>query len=202
MLSSFVRGDQLLLRVPGVLTIGSPMVDLIAHVDEKTLQRLGAVRSSAIPVTADHFSQILGKLRRPVKRAVGGSAANVACALARMSGRTSFIGRIGTDHEGIYCRDVLKEEGVNVWISVDLEKPTGRVLVLVTPDGERSMISCLGASENFNVNELTGLEFHQMGIVHIEGYHLSHFEATLRLMQMAKGQGARISIDLASVEWV
>lgn len=202
MLDSLVKDNQLYFRSPGILTVGSPMVDLIAHVDEKTLERLGAKRASAFPVSKDHFDELLGKVRRPIKRCFGGSAANVSCALAKMYGRTSFVGRIGVDDEGLFCRTYLAKQGVLQWLSVDFEKSTGRVLILVTPDGERSMISSLGASENFNVNELTGREFFQMGVVHFEGYHLSHFEATLRMMGMAKGHGGMVSLDLASKDWV
>lgn len=202
MISAFVRANELLFRSDGILVVGSPMVDLVAHVDEGTLKRLGAKRSSAIAVSQVEFGEILGKLRRPVKRVLGGSAANVACALARMYGRTSLIGKIGVDPAGAFCREKLMQEGVNAWVSVDFEKPTGSVLVLVTPDGERSMVACLGASESFNVHELTGLEFNQMGIVHFEGYQLSDFEACVRMMKMAKGNNARVSLDLASYDWV
>jgi sugar/nucleoside kinase (ribokinase family) len=178
------------------------MVDLTAYVDEKTLNRMGASRGNTISVSIEQFDDLLMRLRKPLERSLGGSAVNVACALARMYGRTTFLGRVGIDSEALYCRKLLKEEGVLSWFFLDRELKTGRVLILVTPDGERSMISCLAAADNFKMSELTGSEFHRMGIVHFEGYQLNHFEATLRMMKMSVGAGAMISLDLASKDWV
>lgn len=202
MVSYFFRGNQICFRSEGILVVGSPRVHLIAHVDEKTFNRMDASRGSSVAVSCKEFDDLLMRLRKPIQRSVGGSAVNVSSALARMYGRTTLLGRIGFDLNGGYCRHFLKKEGILCWFFVDRELATGRVLVLVTPDGERSMISCLGAADYFKVSELTGSEFHRIGIVHFEGYQVSHFEAINRMMRMSVGAGSMISLDLASKDWV
>lgn len=198
MLSVVMRPGHMHLRYPGVVLVGAPLVDLIAHVDEKFIQKEGFKQAASTPISAEKMNLVLSSLRIPLKKSVGGSALNVAFALARLGGRIAFVGKLGIDYEGWFCRVQMREAGIISWLYVDRKEPTGRVLCLVTPNGERIMLTSLGASNTLDRDEIYDVTFHHMGFAHFEGYQIANRELLDRLMGMAKSKGALISLDMSS----
>lgn len=202
MLTMKLIGNNIQLRTPGIAIIGSPLMDIIAHVDEDFVKKLALNKGDSSPISTDHLNVILGQLRTTLKRSIGGSSLNVAFGLAGLASRIAFIGKLGIDYDGLLCHQQMREAGIAAWTLCDKERPTGRVLCLVTPDGERTMLADIGASAHMQIEEFTGMEMHNMGIVHFEGYQVASPSLCQSLMGMAKARGALVSLDLASLTWV
>src|SRR5581483_4389585 len=108
----------------------------------------------------------------PVTFLGGGAAANVACWLASAAVSATFVGRVGADVAGREAIARLEESGVTTALSVDPELPTGTCIVLVGPDGERTMVPSNGANSGLgSVNAATSLP-EAADALYVSGYAL------------------------------
>lgn len=136
----------------------------------------------------------------PITFRPGGSAANTACWLASLGSPVLFAGRVGNDPAGRDAVAVLHAAGVRTRVSVDPVLPTGACIVLIGPDGERTMIPSAGANAALVPDDLAGLlgaEDH----LHLSGYSLLNEgsrPAALAALEQARTVGASISVDAAS----
>jgi ribokinase len=136
----------------------------------------------------------------PVTFQPGGSAANTACWLGFLSAPVMFAGRVGDDAFGRDAVAALHSAGVRTRVSIDPKLPTGVCIVLVDPDGERTMVPSAGANGGLTPDDLAGLlgaEDH----LHLSGYSLLNEgsrPAALAILEQARTVGADISVDAAS----
>jgi sugar/nucleoside kinase (ribokinase family) len=131
----------------------------------------------------------------------GGAGANLATWLARLGIETYLVGRIGQDALGQDLRATLDGDGVQVRLAVDESRPTGKIVVLVGPAGERTMISDRGANLGLRVEDIPVALFTPGSHLHLSGY--SFFEPATRLvaqeaLRLARNAGMTVSIDPAS----
>jgi len=135
----------------------------------------------------------------PIELRPGGSAANTAVWAARAGASALFVGRVGDDDFGRQALATLRDEGVTVHASTDPRQPTGLCLVLVGPDGERTMVPAAGANANLSSEDLpepvAGDLWHVSGYVLFEGGSRA---AGLAAFERARARGARLSVDAAS----
>lgn len=129
----------------------------------------------------------------------GGSAANTAAWLVTAGAAAGFAGRVGADPLGAQATEDLRGAGVELLVTVDPDVPTGTCIVLVTPDGERTMIPSAGANARgaaaLTADELTGAR------LHLSGYALFHDAArtaALQTLAAARSIGCAVSVDAAS----
>ncbi|MBC2743216.1 MAG: adenosine kinase, partial [Desulfosarcina sp.] len=101
----------------------------------------------------------------------GGSACNTAVGIGRLGGRARFVGKRGNDDTGQFFQNTLVERGVEPFLMTSV-LPTGRVLSIITPDAQRTMITYLGASADTQPEEITPECFTDSAVVHMEGYLL------------------------------
>ncbi|MFL6162408.1 MAG: carbohydrate kinase family protein [Jatrophihabitantaceae bacterium] len=136
----------------------------------------------------------------PVALRPGGSAANTACWLSSLGVPVLFVGRVGDDPFGRDAIAALRSAGVRRRVSVDPRAPTGVCIVLIGPDGERTMVPSAGANDTLTPAELAGL-VSTADHLHLSGYGLlnpgSRAAARSALAQ-ARSAGASISVDAAS----
>ncbi|MBV9822561.1 MAG: hypothetical protein JO144_10010, partial [Actinobacteria bacterium] len=137
----------------------------------------------------------------PVSCRPGGSAANTAAWLAHLAVPCAFAGRVGDDAFGRDAVAALRAHGVQTLVSVDPAAPTGVCLVLVGPDGERTMVPSAGANATLSPAhlgvDLLGPDDH----LHLSGYALLHDgsrDAALAALELAAAVGASVSVDAAS----
>src|SRR4051812_25536644 len=133
--------------VPELIGVGSPLVDLVASVNEKFLAKhVEGVKGGMHLVEAEIIDEIIedGGIK-PVK-AAGGAASNTAVGAASLGIRSAFIGSCGGDDYAEFYRQALAAQGCEARLVAHPDLPTGRVLSLVTPDAERTMRTCLGAA--------------------------------------------------------
>ena len=125
------------------------MLDVIARVTPGDLARLGMAPGGCATLDPAALRPVLALSAASSHEYVGGSAANVARGLAQLlGGGVRFCGAVGNDDSGWRFRDRLQEQGVDVALAVcpDPSLPTARCGCLVTPDGQRTMRTCLGAA--------------------------------------------------------
>ena len=136
-----------------------------------------------------------------VTTAGGGSAANVACWLARQGVPTSYVGKVGDDPLGRESVVALHGCGVTTYVSHDHERTTGTCVVLVEPGGERSMLPDSGANTTLTPADLPQEPFRPGAHLHLSGYTLLNEgcrEAALAAISMANAAGMTVSVDPSS----
>jgi len=188
-----------------VLGLGAPIVDQIIKVDEEFLQNVPGEKGGSLSVNYEILADIFRKSTG--KHAIctpGGSAANTIVGMASLGSRCGLMGMIGQDEMGAEYRKRLKGRGIRPHLTEHPTEATAQVVSLVTPDGQRTMRSFLGASNGFNASHLKEEQFQGIKLLHCEGYALynGNGELVREAMIMAKKVGAKISIDLASFEVV
>ncbi len=186
-----------------VIGVGSPVVDLVAEIDDARLKSVPGKKGGMELVDADTISSLLALVEnRPVK-APGGSAGNTTFALARMGMSCAFMGKVGRDENGEFYRDLFEDIGGDISRFKNHDtRPTARCLSLVTPDSERTMRTDLGAAAGFSPEDLTPEDFAGCRHAHVEGYLLFNRELLDAVLKSAKAAGCTVSLDLGSFEVV
>ena len=132
----------------------------------------------------------------------GGAAANTAAWLAHDGRPTTLVARIGDDMLGRAGRAELEAGGVRCALAVDPLRPSGTCIVLVGPDGERTMVPDAGANEGLRPGDLPDDVFQRGRHLHLSGYTLlvdGSRMAGLAALDHARLRGMTTSVDVASV---
>jgi sugar/nucleoside kinase (ribokinase family) len=130
----------------------------------------------------------------------GGQAANVAAWVSALGERSRFVGKQTEDAAGELARSLLQGRGVEL-AGPRTEGRTGVVVSLVGPDGERSMATDRGVAPELRAEELDPAWFAGCDLLHVSGYSLLAepiVEAAIAAAQLARAEGARVSVDLSS----
>ena len=187
---------------PTIIGVGSPVVDAIALVEEAYLSQIDGDKGGMVLVNEDIISGLIASLPTAPVPTPGGSAGNTLFALAKMGASCSFLGKIGNCEEGAFYRDSFAKLGGDITRFKVGSVSNGRCLSLVTPDGERTMRTDLGAAMSLSPDEISMSDFVGCTHAHIEGYLLFNESLMLRVIESAKEAGCTISLDLASFEVV
>jgi len=139
----------------------------------------------------------------PAKEISGGSAANTIAGIARLGGRTAYVGKVKDDQLGaIFAHDLRAQgAGYNTALAPKTETAeTGRCIVIVTPDGERSMNTYLGVTEFLSPDDIDPAQMANAEWIYLEGYRFdgpdSH-AAFAKAIGACKGAGGRVSLTLS-----
>ncbi|MDX2290547.1 MAG: adenosine kinase [Hyphomicrobiaceae bacterium] len=183
-----------------VIGIGNAIVDIIARCDDAFLARHDAPKGHMRLVDAETIARIY-KDTGPAVEVSGGSAANTLTGVASFGGRAAFIGKVADDEFGrIFAHDI-KAAGVAYETNpVAGRAPTSRSLILVTPDGERTMNTFLGISTELDLGEVDPVMIAASEIVYLEGYlfdqpHAKH--AFWQAVAIAKENGRQVALSLS-----
>jgi sugar/nucleoside kinase (ribokinase family) len=132
----------------------------------------------------------------------GGSAANTARWLGRLGARSSLIAAVGRDPAGRSLVDAIRSDHVLPRVVRVAGARTGRIGILVAPDGERSFVTDRGAALQLDPNDLRPAWFARADAIHLPAYTLLDEPLGLagrRAIELGRAQGAAISVDLASI---
>lgn len=180
-----------------VVGVGSALIDILAHESDDFVAAAGGVKGGMVYVEKNVIDHTVGRATLTPAVVPGGSACNTMVGIGRLGGRARFVGKCGNGPMGQLFRTDLKKQNVEPLL-FESDSPTGRVLSLITPDAQRSMLTFLGASAEARPEEITSACFDQAAIVHIEGYLLFNQALMLGVLKAARQAGARICLDLAS----
>ena len=153
-----------------VVGIGNALVDVLARVDDAFLVEHRLVKGSMCLLDAER-AEALQRAMGPAVERSGGSAANTLAGLASLGGRGAFIGRVGDDRLGRVFADDVRATGVAFTTAPAADgAPTGRCLVAVTPDAERTMSTLLGAAAELGPDDVDEAVVASGAVTYLEGY--------------------------------
>ncbi len=182
-----------------IIGMGNALVDVLATLkNDEMLDKMNLPKGSMQLVDEDMFLRIRDEFSlMKTHRATGGSAGNTIFALANLGTMPGFIGKIGNDNFG----DFFKSSGIDKGIDMKLFKsdlPTGVASTFISPDGERTFGTYLGAAATMTPQELSLDMFKGYSYLYIEGYLVQDHNLILRAVQLAKEAGAQVCLDMAS----
>ena len=153
-----------------VLTIGNAIVDVIAKVDDAFVQRNGLVKGSMNLIDETRAEALYASMG-PAIEISGGSAGNTAAGVASFGGKAAYFGKVKADQlGGIYAHD-MRGQGVQFDSVAASDGPaTARSFILVTPEGERTMNTYLGACVHLNAADVDEKIVSAAKVTYMEGY--------------------------------
>lgn len=153
-----------------VVAIGNALVDVLANATDELLAEHGMVKGSMELIDTERAEQVYAAMGPGIEIS-GGSAANTVAGVASYGSRAAYIGRVNDDQLGrVYAHD-LRAAGVNFSQPPATDGlPTGRSMILVTPDAERTMNTYLGASAELHADDLDEDLIRGAGVTYLEGY--------------------------------
>ncbi|MEO6989371.1 MAG: adenosine kinase [Aquihabitans sp.] len=153
-----------------VLGIGNALVDVLSAEEDDFIARLDLVKNSMTLIDTDRAEEIYAAMTERTEMS-GGSAANTLSGVASFGGRAAYIGRVRNDGLGKAFAHDLKSLGVHFSEATATEgDPTGRCMIVVTPDGERTMSTYLGASASLCPTDLDLDLIARSKVTFLEGY--------------------------------
>lgn len=182
-----------------VLAMGNALTDVLIRVDsDDILTSLGLPKGSMQLIDQEQFNDIKRIVSgMPYSLVCGGSAANTITGIAKMGLQTGFVFKVHKDEIGDnYSRD-LDSYGIKTMTLYD-DQPSGQSLVFITPDGERTMATFLGAAASMLAEDLKAEMFSGFDMLYIEGYLVQNHTLIEEALKMAKSAGMTIALDLAS----
>lgn len=183
-----------------VLCIGNAIVDVIANADDDFLTREGLVKGSMRLIDADEAERLYAHMG-PAHQVSGGSAGNTAAGVAALGGRAGFIGQVAVDQLGDFYRHDLTAAGVEfITPAADVGAPTARSMILVTPDGHRTMNTFLGAAQHLPKEALEEGQIRDSKILYLEGYLWDPETpryAMVRAIEVAREAGRKVAFTLS-----
>jgi len=185
-----------------VLTIGNAIVDVIADATDDFLAAEGLTKDSMRLVDAEEAKRLYDHMQ-PAREVSGGCAGNTAAGIAALGGRAGFIGQVAPDQLGEFYIHDLRAAGVEFTTPpVDVGVPTARSMILVTPDGHRTMNTFLGAAQELAVEVLDEEQIRSAGILYLEGYLWDPETpryAMVRAIEVARAAGRKVSFSLSDL---
>ena len=183
-----------------VVALGHPLVDVLTHESDDVVARAGVERGAMTMVDAARSDEIYAQLG-PAQETSGGSAANTAVGVAAFGGRAAFIGRIADDAFGQVFAHDLRSAGVEFDVSPATDgSPTGRCLVIVAADAERTMCTYLGAGAEIDPLDVDADRIAGAAVTYLEGYlwdGAAAKDAIRRAASLAQAAGRKVALTLS-----
>jgi len=183
-----------------VLAIGNAIVDVIADADDAFLERHRMTKGSMRLIDAQEAKRLYADMG-PGRELSGGSAANTVAGLAAMGLRTGFIGQLGDDELG----EIFSHDIASLGVEFDTPPrndagPTGRCLIVVTSDAQRTMSTFLGAAQRLDTKAVSQERIARSAILYLEGYLWDPAEPRAAMeaaIAMARAAGTRVAFTLS-----
>ncbi|NND76173.1 MAG: adenosine kinase [Ilumatobacter sp.] len=183
-----------------VVGIGNALVDVIAHATDDFLDGNQLVKGAMTLIETERAVELYAALDGAVEMS-GGSAANTMCGLASLGGKAVYIGKVNDDDLGRVFGHDLKAVGVPFrGGGTDHGTPTGRCVIVVTPDAERTMNTYLGVSSFLNVDDIDVDAVAAAKVLYMEGYLYDRDdakEAFRHAADVAHRHGRTVSLTLS-----
>ncbi|HVM38053.1 MAG TPA: adenosine kinase [Sphingomicrobium sp.] len=185
---------------PEIVAIGDAIVDVIATCDERFLEERGLQKGSMRLLTPDEADRLYADMG-PTRETSGGSAANTMAGVAALGGSAAFIGQIAADQLGTIFAHDMTTLGVRFDTPPISEgPPTGRCLILVTPDAQRTMNTCPGASHELSAAALDERLIGGASVLLLEGYLWGPERPRATMLQgidIARQSGCKVAFTLS-----
>ncbi|ABQ32339.1 MAG: adenosine kinase [Bradyrhizobium sp.] len=183
-----------------VLGIGNAIFDVLVHADEAFLAKHAMTKGSMALIDEARAAAIYRDMG-PATEMSGGSGANTIVGLASLGARAAYVGKVRDDQIGrMYSHDI-RAAGVTFDTAPATDGPaTGCCYILVTPDGERTMNTYLGAAQNLTAADIDPAQIAAARIVYLEGYLWDPKEAKeafVKAATVAHDAGREVALTLS-----
>lgn len=182
-----------------VIGIGNALTDMLVNLrSDQVLEKFDLPRGSMSLVNSEQQKEISKSVSGlPYTLSLGGSADNTIRAMARLGCKVGFIGKVGRDSTGDFFESALDNLGIQPFI-LRGEERSGKCVSLVSPDGERTLVTHLGAAVEMKAEDLKPEIFDGYDCLYVEGYLVQDHNLIRGAIRMAKELGLKVAIDLAS----
>lgn len=183
-----------------VIAIGNAIVDVMSPAEDSLIEELAMVRGAMTLVDADRATALYEAMG-PAREISGGSAANTLAGLSALGAQCAFVGQVANDQLGEVFAHDIRAGAIDYDTPVRAgDPPTGRCLIFVTPDGQRTMNTFLGASQFLPASALNLDAVRDSEILYLEGYLWDPAEpraAMRRAIETSKGAGRKVAFTLS-----
>ena len=185
-----------------VYGLGNALVDMEFEVTPQQLQELGIDKGVMTLVDEDRENELIQQLQTQLgKQSGGGSAANTMVALSQLGGKGFYSCKVAKDEAGLFYLQDLQACGLATNSHDETEAgKTGKCLVLITPDADRTMNTFLGITANLSDKELVPEAIQDAEYVYLEGYLVTSETgkaAAIKAKSLAEAAGVKTSFSLS-----
>ena len=186
-----------------VVAIGNAIVDILATATDDFITEIGVAKGSMQLMFSSEEADALYAKMGPGREVSGGSAANTVAGIAALGGRCGFLGQVADDQLGAVFAHDIRAAGVHFDTPARAGEPTtGRCLIFVTPDGQRTMNTFLGAGQFLPATAIDRAMIADAAILYLEGYLWDPEEprAAMRAaIDTARAAGRKVAFTLSDV---
>ena len=183
-----------------VIAIGNAIVDVVSSCSDELIEELGMPKGGMTLIDADQATALYDAMG-PAREISGGSAANTLAGLSALGTQCAFVGQVAADQLGSVFAHDIRAVGIDYDTPArEGEPPTARCLIFVTPDGQRTMNTFLGASQFLPASALDEEAIGGAKILYLEGYLWDPEEpraAMRRAIETAKAAGRKVAFTLS-----
>lgn len=183
-----------------IVGIGNALVDVLAHQDDAFLEHHGMTKGSMALIDTARAEELYTALGTSTEVS-GGSCANTVAGVASFGGKAAFLGRVHDDSLGTVFAHDIRASGVHFDTKPAIDgPPTGRCLIVVTPDAQRTMNTYLGASSSFEPGDIDATLIASAKVTYLEGYLFDEpasKEAYWAATEIASGAGRQVALTLS-----
>ena len=183
-----------------VIAIGNAIVDVMAPCDDARIEQLGMARGGMTLIDTDRAHELYEAMG-PAREVSGGSAANTLAGLAALGAKCAFIGQVADDQLGEVFSHDIRAGGIAFATPARAgDPPTARCLIFVSPDGQRTMNTYLGASQFLPAGALDEKAIADAAVLYLEGYLWDPEEPRAAMRQAiaaAKNAGRKVAFSLS-----
>jgi len=182
-----------------LLGMGNALTDVLMPIEsDELLNVLGLPKGSMQLIDQEQFYRIRTQVSDlPRQLVCGGSAANTVTGASKLGVSSGFIGKVNDDEVGLNYQHDLQYHGVDSLL-LKGDQASGQSLVFISPDGERTFATYLGAAANLLSEDIRPELFRNSDLFYIEGYLVQNHDLFLKALEMAKKEGMKVALDLAS----
>lgn len=183
-----------------IIGLGNALIDALVRLESNNmLKEFDLPKGSMQLIEGDLNKKIYDRISTlEVEQDAGGSAGNTIRALGCLGIATSFIGKIGDDSYGQFYKKAMEKEGVESQLLIHPNLPTGVANAFISPGGQRTFATFLGAGATLVAEDLDIKMFQNGRYFYIEGYLVQNHDLMKRAISLAKEAGLLICLDLAS----
>ena len=182
-----------------VIGIGNALTDMLVNLPNDNVLQEYQLAKGSMSLVDNQLQTAISKSVAgcPYSLSLGGSAGNAIRAMARLGTAVGFIGKVGEDTTGEFYEQALRNIGIEPFMLRSDER-SGKCVSLVSPDGERTFVTHLGAAADLQAEDIDGAIFDSYDCLYIEGYLVQDHNLIRTAIEQAKAHGLKVAIDLAS----
>ncbi|HAX05581.1 MAG TPA: adenosine kinase, partial [Acidimicrobiaceae bacterium] len=182
-----------------VVGFGNALVDVLSHQEDDFINQIGSTKGAMNLVDAERSAELYDLIEERVTVS-GGSAANTVIGVKSFGGSCGYVGRVATDDLGdVFSSDMTQLGIEHTTPRAPTDDPTGRCIVFITPDGERTLNTFLGASNGLTPADVDLELIARAKLLFLEGYLWDPPEAkaAMRYAASAISDGAQVALTLS-----